>query len=175
MTKAIRNEYEREGVRGFYEKFGDEYKNPHEVVIQKLLKLAVDKWQLDFSNVLDLACGSGEVTVALKSLGYTNINGIDPYTHNAYFKRTGQVAETFTFEDIAAGILSDRFYSLIICSFAMHLLDSSRLPLLLYQLRQITQSLMIITPHKRPEIKPESGWQLIDQITSDRVRVRLYQ
>ena len=173
--KAIRNEYEQHSVKGFYEQFGDEYRNPHESAIKQVLHLAVAKWQRDFSKVLDLACGSGEVTLALKSLGCCNIDGIDPYTGNAYFNRTGQVAEAYTFEDIASGIISDRSYSLIVCSFAMHLVNSSRLPLLAYQLRLISNSMIIITPHKRPELKPEWGWTLLDEIKCDRVRARFYK
>ncbi len=172
--KAIRNEYEEHSVKGFYEKFGDEYRNPHESVIRKVLQLAVVKWQVDLSKVLDLACGSGEVTLALKSLGCSHIDGIDPYTGNAYFNRTGQIAETYTFEDIAAGIIGDRFYSLIVCSFAMHLVNSSRLPLLVYQLSLISDSMIIIMPHKRPELKPEWGWMFLDEIAVDRVRARFY-
>lgn len=171
-TKAIRNEYEKHSVNGFYEKFGDEYRNPHESAIIKVLQLAAAKWPLDFNKVLDLACGSGEVTLALKSLGCSNIDGIDPYTGNAYFNRTNQAAETYTFEDIAAGIISDRSYSLIVCSFAMHLVNSSRLPLLSYQLSLIADSMIIVTPHKRPELKPEWGWTCLDEIAVDRVRAR---
>jgi SAM-dependent methyltransferase len=174
QPKAIRNEYEEHSVKGFYEKFSDEYRNPHESAIRKVLQLAAAKWSVDFSNVLDLACGSGEVTLALKSLGCAKIDGIDPYTGNAYFNRTGQVAEAYTFEDIAGGIISDRSYSLIVCSFAMHLVNSSRLPLLAYQLRLIAHSMIIVTPHKRPELKPEWGWLFLDEIAVDRVRARFY-
>ncbi|HAZ47955.1 MAG TPA: hypothetical protein DDW76_36865 [Cyanobacteria bacterium UBA11369] len=173
-TKAIRNEYEQHSVQGFYENFGDEYRNPHESAIRKVIQLAAAKWPLDFSKVLDLACGSGEVTLALKSLGCSNIDGIDPYTGNAYFNRTNQIAEAYTFEDIASGMISDRTYSLIVCSFAMHLVNSSRLPLLAYQLSLIADSMIIVTPHKRPELKPEWGWTLLDEIAVDRVRARFY-
>lgn len=175
QQQAIRKGYEEFSVQGFYEKFGDEYRNPHEPAIQKVLSEAVKKWQLDLQKVLDLACGSGEVTLVLKSLGTTNIDGIDPYTYNAYLKRTGQQAETYTFEEIASGVLADRDYSLIVCSFALHLVTGSRLPLLLYQLSLIADTMVIITPHKRPELKEEWGWICLDEITSDRVRARLFQ
>jgi SAM-dependent methyltransferase len=174
QTSSIRNEYKEHSVKGFYEKFGDEYKNPHEPTIVKVLQLAAAKWQLDCRKVLDLACGSGEVTLALKNLGVSDIDGIDPYTYNAYLKRTGQAAEVYTFEDITSGALCDRDYSLIVCSFAMHLLAESRLPVLAYQLRRIADSLMIITPNKRPHLKPEWGWTCLDEIIVDRVRARLY-
>ena len=173
-SSAIRKGYEEYSVAGFYEKFGDDYRNPHEAAIQAILPLAVNQWQLDLAKVLDLACGSGEVTLVLKSLGASDIDGIDPYTYNAYFKRTGQSAATFTFEEIASGIISDRNYSLIICSFALHLVDDSRLPVLAYQLSLIAKAIVIITPHKRPQLKPEWGWIYLDEIVVDRVRARLF-
>jgi hypothetical protein len=35
--KAIRREYEEYSVKGFYEKFGDEYRNPHETIIKRVI------------------------------------------------------------------------------------------------------------------------------------------
>jgi 2-polyprenyl-3-methyl-5-hydroxy-6-metoxy-1,4-benzoquinol methylase len=173
--KAIRREYEEYSVQGFYEKFGDEYRNPHESIIKRVIEECVNQWQLDINQVLDLACGSGEVTLALQSLGTTNIDGIDPYTYNAYYQRTGKPAEIYTFEDIATGVLTGRFYSLILCSFALHLVAESRLPLLLYQLSLITDTLVIITPNKRPQLKSEWGWIFGDEIMIERVRAWLFQ
>lgn len=174
-NQSIRNGYEKYSVEGFYDKFGDEYKNPHELIIQQIIEVAVKKWQLDLHKVLDLACGSGEVTLALKNLGASDIDGIDPYTYNAYLKRTGQSAERYTFEEIASGIVCNRHYSLIVCSFALHLVAESRLPFLVYQLSAIADSMVIITPHKRPQLKPEWGWICVDEIIVDRVRAWLFQ
>ncbi|MBE9227768.1 methyltransferase domain-containing protein [Phormidium sp. LEGE 05292] len=173
--KAIRREYETYSVQGFYERFGDEYRNPHEALINRVIEESVNKWQLNCDRVLDLACGSGEVTLALQSFGVTNITGIDPYTYNAYCQRTGKQAEIYTFEDIAAGVLRGRNYSLIVCSFALHLVDRSRLPLLLYHLSLIADTMVIITPHKRPQLKSEWGWIFLDEITIERVRAWLFQ
>jgi ubiquinone/menaquinone biosynthesis C-methylase UbiE len=39
--------------------------------------------------ILDLACGAGEVTLALKGIGYTKFEGIDPYTYEVYEQKTG--------------------------------------------------------------------------------------
>lgn len=173
--KAIRNEYQTYSVQGFYEQFGNEYRNPHESIIKRVIEDSVNKWQLNCDRVLDLACGSGEVTLALQSLGITNIDGIDPYTYNAYCQRTGKQAETYTFEDIATGVLAGRSYSLIICSFALHLVAESRLPLLLYQLGLMANTMVIITPNKRPELKIEWGWIFLDEIMIKRVRAWLFQ
>src|SRR5262245_59884158 len=120
---SIRGEYEKHGVQGFCEQYGDQYRNPHELAIHAVLGRAVSLWKPDLTHVLDLACGSGEVTLILKELGCTRIDGIDPYTGQAYQQRTGQQAESLTFEQIASGALSERRYSLIVCSFALHLLE----------------------------------------------------
>lgn len=176
--KAIRIGYEEYGAIGFYQKFGDDYRNPQEADVQKVLELALAAINAPISKdnpILDLACGSGEVTLTLTNLGYINIDGIDPYTYNAYRQRTGKTAETYTFEDIADGVLDSRNYNLIICSFALHLLAESRLPALLYQLSRIASNLIIITPHKRPEFKPAWGWICRQEIIFNRVRARCYQ
>ncbi|MBZ0307118.1 MAG: class I SAM-dependent methyltransferase [Anaerolineae bacterium] len=172
MAESIRAEYETHGVTEFYEQHGSTYRNPHEPTIREVIRQAVKRWSLELSSVLDLACGSGEVTLALRELGITSVQGIDPYTYTAYEERTGQAAERHTFEDIAAGVLEGRQYSLIICSFALHLVEESRLPVLAYQLSLIAPALLILTPHKRPTIK--QAWTLHDEFVLDRVRARLY-
>ncbi len=175
FVNAIRRQYERHGVEGYYTEFGDRYRNPHEPIIRDLLREAQEKWRLDLSNVLDLACGSGEVTIALTDLGCRKIDGIDPHTGQSYLERTGLPAEALSFEQITTGALSGRCYSLIVCSFAMHLIDGSWLSALLAQLGQISNRLLILTPHKRPELKAEWGWVLEDEMTIERVRARLYR
>lgn len=175
LIMSIRNAYEKYGVKAFYQNFGDNYRNPHEAIIVKIIEKLNNNENLDFTKVLDLACGSGEVTLALKKLAYNNVDGIEPYTNKAYFERTGKQAEKYFFADIEQGVLSKRLYTTIICSFALHLVKLSRLPILLYQLSIISPSLLIITPHKKPVIKPEWGWILLDELIIERVRGRLYQ
>ena len=172
---AIRVAYEQYGVEGFYQRFGGSYRNPHERVIRATLREAVARWVLPLDHVLDLACGSGEVTLALRELGCAVINGIDPYTHQAYAERTGQPAEPITFEQIAAGALIGRSYSTIVCSFALHLVALSRLPALATQLSLISTALLVLTPHKRPQLRPEWGWRCADELLIERVRARYYR
>jgi SAM-dependent methyltransferase len=174
MMPDIRPAYEEHGVTGFYQQFGSSYRNPHETILQSLLKRVSLEWQLDLSSVLDLACGSGEATLVLQELG-AKVSGIDPYTFDAFFERTGLHAEKFSFDDIANGVLEGRRYNLIVCSFALHLVEPSKLPMLMFQLAQTTDTLLILTPHKRPNLKPEWGWNLQAEILEDRVRARLYR
>ena len=170
--QKIRPEYEAHGVAGFYERFGATYKNPHEAQIKMLLERLIPEWNLDLSNVLDLACGSGEVSrVILKAGG--EVTGVDPFTFEAYRTRTRLKAERWTFEDIANSALEGRRFSLIACSFALHLVEVSRLPKVAFQLAQIADTLLILTPHKRPNLK-QWGWKLEAEVLEARVRARLY-
>lgn len=170
---AIRRRYERHGVEGYYAQHGGEYRNPHERIVRELISAAVQRCSLDLDRVLDLACGSGEATLMLRELGAGEVDGVDPFTGDAYLARTGQPAEGLSFEQVAAGALASRRYNLIVCSFAMHLIDKSRLPGLLAQLALIADRLLIVTPHKRPEIKAEWGWTLVHELMIERVRARL--
>ena len=103
------------------------------------------------------------------------VTGIDPFTFEAFQKRIGLEAEQFSFEDIANGALEGRRFSLIVCSFALHLVEVSRLPTVAFQLAQIAERLLILTPHKRPNLKAEWGWNLESEVLEARVRARLYR
>ena len=173
--KPIRHEYESRGVAAFYRDRGHAYCNPHEPQIQRSLEMAVREWPLDLTRVLDLAAGSGEVTLALRSLGAASIDAIDPFTFEAYQQRAGLPAGRETFGQIADGALSGRHYTLIVCSFALHLIAPSRLPRVAYQLSCIAKSLLILTPHKRPNLRPEWGWEVTHEMVAQRVRSRLYR
>jgi hypothetical protein len=172
--EAIRNAYARYGVREYYAQNGAAYRNPHEPIVRNVLAHAVERWQLDLSQVLDLACGSGEVTLALRDLGAVSIEGADPYTGAAYRERTGQEARPWSFEAIARGVLAERRYSLIVCSFALHLAPQSWLPALAYHLSLAADVLLLVTPHKRPQLRQAWGWTLEDEILVERVRARYY-
>jgi len=174
QKKSLRNAYIEHDIETYYQKFGDDYRNPHEAIIQQILELTNQQWALDWHRVLDLACGSGEVTLALENIGILNVEAIDPFTYKNYQERTGKIARQFSFEEIATGALAGEKYSLIICSFALHLVPESRLPILLYHLGLVSNHLLIITPHKRPEIKPAWSWLSVDEIYWQKVRARLY-
>jgi hypothetical protein len=173
--ESIRYQYESRSVRSFYHESGRDYRNPHEPQIQRSLERAVRDWPLNLARVLDLAAGSGEVTLALRKLGAGSIDAIDPFTFEAYERRAGTPAGRETFEQIADGALTGRTYTLIVCSFALHLLEPSRLPRVAYQLSRISPALLVLTPHKRPTLRPEWGWNLTHEVLVQRVRSRLYE
>ncbi len=93
----IRHKYEAMGVENYYQKYGNNYVNPHEMKINfaldKFLFNDENEWisQIDFSYILDLCCGSGEMTIYLQkylsTIGMDNkkykIDAIDPFTDAA--------------------------------------------------------------------------------------------
>ena len=173
---AIRHAYEKYGVNGYYSQYGGDYRNPHEDRLIQIVEQLVDKWKLDRnSRILDLACGSGEITSILNRLGFEKIVGIDPYTAEAYKKRLGRPIDAeWTFEQIADGCLENEQYDTIICSFAAHLISPSYLPLVMIQLSLIAKKFIILTPHKRPEVSDKWGWIFEDEFSHERIRARLY-
>ncbi len=170
MDNSIRSAYQSHGVVPFYQKHGSTYSNPHTNDIHKCIDTVFSMWKPKMDSVLDLACGSGEITSHIKA---TKITGIDPYTQEAYFKSTGKHALPYSFEDIINGSIQDHSYDLIVCSFAMHLLEPSRLPALCYALTQISSNLLILTPHKKPVIS--WGWKIQGELYLNRVRARWYE
>jgi hypothetical protein len=172
---SVRGGYARLGVEAYYRRHAATYRNPHEDAVRAALAHAVADWTLDLSHVLDLAAGSGEVTLALRDLGAARVDGIDPFTADAYHARTGAHCEAMDFAAVAAGALAGRRYSLVVCSFAMHLCEPSRLPGLAQQLSTVAPSLLILTPHKRPLLRAEWGWEVLGERVTERVRARVYR
>ncbi len=151
---AIRNQYSKLGATGYYQAFGKDYENPHFQEIRALL--FQNAHRIDYSQVLDFCCGSGEVSIVLREMGYPLPLASDPYTNEAYHNNFNQNCLPLSFEEVIQGHLKGQF-SAIICSFAMHLCPKKQLFPLTYQLFQHTDQLIIITPHKRPELELLSG------------------
>ncbi|WWC72069.1 uncharacterized protein I206_106029 [Kwoniella pini CBS 10737] len=102
-----------------------------------------------------------------------DIIATDPYTSPAYTERTTRPCHELSFTDLANGLLppnlssiSDEgqpIWDMIICSFALHLVTSpSELFALLYELSGKAKWLVIVAPHKKPEIKETWGWLRYD-------------
>jgi SAM-dependent methyltransferase len=158
LKKSVREGYDTLGVHKYYLANANDYSNPHFEQIKQLIEQNHTKFSLN--SVLDLGSGSGEVTLILQSLGYKNIEGLDPYTFKLYTKNTGFACSKLSFEDLVKGKLK-KSYDCIISSFAMHLCDEVILGGLTFQLFQLTQHLIIITPHKRPVLENFNNIQLI--------------
>ena len=175
--KSIRKEYEDLGVDEFYKKSGRNYSNPHEAQIVSLLEN--NQSRINYQEVLDFCCGSGEVTLALANLGFKNTVGSDPYTREAFKKRTQKKALRLSFDDVIRRGLPQK-YSAVIASFALHLCPKEQLFPLVNQIFQSTPQLVIITPHKRPQLEEVDGVNLIftDQTPTPKgkqVRLKIYE
>lgn len=170
----IRNEYASFGTaEKFYEAKGAEYRNPAEHDIRRSLKRHMR--DSDMAQCLDLAAGSGEITLWVRENG-GSVEACDPYCQEAFKMRTKTECHSWSFEDIAHGIVEppEELFSSVICSFALHLLNESYLPALLAMLTSWTRTLIVLTPHKRPHLNPNTGWILISEFCEDRVRFRRY-
>ena len=198
---GVRNAYasHEAGATGYYADEGARYVNPHDGGVREMLARATRDWPElwgmgksdDFNDddadgdefgdrILDLSCGSGEVTSALVAAGVplSRIDACDPYTHEAYRKRVGTECERWSFEDVARGAVADRRWRVVVCSFAMHLCARDYLPTLCVMLACSAKHLVLLTPHKRPVIDAAwGGWRLARREARDpywRIRSRWY-
>lgn len=167
---SVREGYEKLGIDNFYLIHKNDYNNPHEKIIKELLYFAKENWDLG-NNLLDLCCGSGEVSRVFID---KNIEGIDPYTSELYKNLTKKNCKTLSFKDIVENGIDSK-YDTIICSFAMHLCEESMLPMLLWRLGEVSNNLLILTPHKRPECDGIYGWKKVESIKKEKVNMILYK
>jgi len=152
--KHLRKLYEQFGVEGYYQQYGYAYTNPHLEQITELL--TNNKEKLDYSNTLDFCAGGGEVSLILKALGYEQTTAADPFLSELYQQKVGKKCYLWSFEDVIKGKLKGN-YSSIICSFAMHLCPQEQLYPLTIKLFEHSNSLIVITPHKRPQLEKMQG------------------
>lgn len=176
--KAIRHLYEEHGAEAYYREHADGYANPHFPQIEALISANLQR--LDTSGgVLDFSAGGGEVTLSLQKNNVENITGCDPFTFDLFEKNTGRPCLRFSFKDVIKGAPLGR-YSLIVSSFALHLCPASDLFLLAWNLLQAAPLLVVITPHKRPELEKLPGIELVweDDACTERgkkVRLKVYR
>jgi len=121
--------------------------------------------------------------VSLNDFPKPYVMAADPYTSDAYKDRTSFPCSDLSFATIAEGSLPSfsinivdnticncieedygvseprLLIEMIICSFALHLVETpSNLFALLWQLSLKARWLVILAPHKKPEIKDGWGW-----------------
>lgn len=165
----IRKMYETKGVCAFYKEYANSYTNPHQKYIEHHLSTHLKPFIN--GSVLDLCCGSGEVTNAIQQFeNVTHIEGTDLYTSQLYKNNTQCTSTNLSFDDILNHGLPSQ-YDTIICSFALHLCPNSKLPIVLWRLAQSSNTLIILTPHKNPVIN--KFWKLENEFR-DQIRSRVY-
>ncbi|MEO1516989.1 MAG: class I SAM-dependent methyltransferase [Bacteroidota bacterium] len=176
--KAIRNQYDKLGVEGYYQQHGQAYENPHFPYVRQLL--LQNRERIDCTHALDFCCGSGEVSRVLLEMGEQTFAASDPYTQAAYRQQLGRDCWSHSFEDVIRGQLEGTF-SAVICSFAMHLCPPKQLYPLAHALLTHSPLLVIITPHKRPQLETISGIELafedfvLTQEKGKKVRLKAYR
>ena len=168
---SIREGYELLGVDTYYQQHANDYCNPHFKTIEIMLKDYISSHDIG-KKILDLCCGSGEVTRILEQNGDYDIIGADPYMNHVYEERTCRKCLPYSFQDIVEEAELGK-YDTIICSFAMHLCETSMLNTLLYQLSRKTNRLIILSPHKRPEIN--CWFKMVDSYEFERVKMKVYE
>ncbi|KZT56438.1 hypothetical protein CALCODRAFT_524292 [Calocera cornea HHB12733] len=106
----------------------------------------------------------------------------DPFTAPAYTARTSRHCTPLSFADVADGCMPSlvagdegrsgdvasgeapdatmmpQIIDMVVSSFALHLCTPSELFALLYELSRKSTWLVVLAPHKKPEIKPGWGW-----------------
>ncbi|MFY0656274.1 MAG: class I SAM-dependent methyltransferase [Neptunomonas phycophila] len=158
------------GVEEYYRQHAQDYENPHEEFIHHHLKFRIKEFE--DKSILDLCCGGGEVTKFLTDRKITDVEGCDPFTHDVYVENTNLPCHKFDFKHLATKGL-DKQYDVIICSFAMHLCPDSMLHNVLYNLSVSCDTLLIITPNKKPFID-DSSFTFENEVIYNRVYSRLY-
>jgi SAM-dependent methyltransferase len=170
VVESVRSGYERYGVNDYYSIHCMDYKNPKSEIVNNLIKYLQENYDLGH-KILDLCCGSGEVTSSLSDI--YDVSGLDPFTYKLYESKTGNSCIKMDFKDLSLGKLNES-YDTIICSFALHLCEESYLNNVLWNLSLLSKYLVIITPHKRPDCSGIS-WEEIGRRKEDRVTMIVYQ
>lgn len=148
----LRLAYEQEGSDGYYQHNALAYQNPHEPQVRELIERNVGK--IDYSQALDLCAGGGEVSKVWQTLGHTNFLACDAYTFELYEQNLHKPCLRYSFDDF----LRNKFtfphsFTSIVSSFALHLCPEEWLFKVTENLFAYTENLVIITPHKRPELE----------------------
>ena len=171
--------YASEGVDSFYStclKGEKQYNNPHRKKFLPILERIFRYMKLDSRPLLDLACGTGEISLLVKEvLPHQSIIGVDPYLFAQYAEITKFPSLSYSFEDIINGKdhdLKDMQFSMIICSYGMHL--CSQVLELCQKLSRRSPFLCILTPHGLPVVTEEMGWVAHWSFKFKGVKVNVY-
>jgi 2-polyprenyl-3-methyl-5-hydroxy-6-metoxy-1,4-benzoquinol methylase len=126
------------------------------------------------ASILDLACGSGEITGLLVKHGYTatNITGMDPYTHKTYTANTGCKCLEYTFHDLISGQIQDLQFDCVVCSYAVHLIDKDGLYGFMSELASLTGHFVVLTHMRKFEVK-HYMWRLDKELYFPHEKIKL--
>lgn len=170
---SVTDQYRSIGVTQYYSEFSERYENPHEHFVVKCLESSFKK---EWLSVLDLACGNGLVSKWIKiNQNSTKIVGCDKFMAERYKKETGFDCYDFTFEEIACGVKSlNEKFDVIICSYAIDLLDDSYINTLAWQLATIAKNLVFIRPNNHV-LNVNGCWKLENMFKHGKSRASVYR
>jgi len=170
----IRANYTKHGVKDYYKAVGNNYTNPHSDDIEKAMDI-IFNGEAEFNATLDLSCGTGLITDILMEKGITDIIGCDPYLNKEYTENTTRDSISLSFNDIHQGKLFGRRYNTIVCSYALHLIEPSRLNQVLWNLCIVSDYLVLLSPNNKPFINDDDSYELIDQGKEGKCKYRVYK
>jgi hypothetical protein len=148
----IRQRYEEEGSEGYYKNNALAYQNPHEPQVRELILRNIGK--IDYTRALDLCAGGGEVSKIWHELGHNDFLACDAYTYELYEQNLQRSCYQYSFDNFLRNKFSfPHTFSTIVCSFALHLCPEDWLFNVTENLFAYSPEIVIITPHKRPELE----------------------
>ncbi|GFZ48803.1 hypothetical protein JCM24511_06552 [Saitozyma sp. JCM 24511] len=111
------------------------------------------------------------------------VTATDPYTSPAYTERTSRPCHPLSFNSLSASELPPNtqpdsegvVWDMIFCSFALHLVPPQELFPLCYELATKARWLVVIAPHKKPELKETWGWTRWDMASWKPAGDKLYR
>jgi SAM-dependent methyltransferase len=159
----------------YYINHGNSYSNPHQNIIEKIVKNIVTTFFTIQHSYLDLGCGGGQVSIALESIGCKNVVGLDPYTTSLYKKNCPFPILAHSFQDVAYNKIQLDNCDVVIASFSLHLCRQHDLKLLCINLALVCKWLVIISPHKNPILTDDCKFTLFKSFKSERIHVRIYK
>lgn len=147
------------GVESFYKDNGKDYKNPHEDRVVRVLRaMAPHLHKRVISSVIDIACGSGEASLALLQWFPYKVTFVDPYTKAALLKR---IPEATCLEYHFLDLIEKEWpcHDLAVVSYAYHLLPKSLETLFCMTLASRVKHLLLVHPHKKRKNIPHFSFQ----------------
>jgi hypothetical protein len=176
---GFRGIYQCDGVHEYYSSCLQEqkiYSNPHRAKFVPIFEKIFKYMKISTLPILDLGCGTGESTLIIKNLQIPNeLMGSDPYLFKAYSENTQCLSFSYSFDDIVEGTdveLRSRLFSMIICSYALHLCEN--VADLCLKLSYRAEYLCILTPHGLPIITEEMGWKAYWNFKYKNVKINIY-
>ena len=150
---SIREKYSKYGVKEYYEKFGNEYSNPHDTNVMQLLGQIESR---RYKTGIDFSCGDGLVSICLDSIRWI---GVDPFLAKRYSAVTGNPVIECSMEQVSTGTTQLPVVDLVVCSYCFDIFERSYIDLFLWRLSLICDTLVVIRANKKVL---ESNWWHID-------------